>query len=316
MGDRTKWMRWAVLSVVCALVIGVYVRSANSGMIEFFGLRAENTYYNLLVQGFRAGQLNLKTEVPPGLAQLADPYNPAVNEIYRWNYGHPLHDLSYYKGKLYLYFGITPALVLFWPYEALTGHYLLHKDATLIFFSTGFLIATGLLLALWRRYFAAVSFWVIVSCIIALGLANFIPGILTRCDVYEVSISCGYAMTMLALAGIWQALHQPQQRGRWLALASLAYGLALGARPSLLFGAVILLMPIVQAWREKQRIWLLLTAATIPPRITPTTLTSPLLDLSPTRTPTSSGRSWNSTRSSCKQGGIVKEGASNNAKNE
>jgi tetratricopeptide (TPR) repeat protein len=246
------------------LVIGVYVRSANSGVIESFGLKAENTYYNLLVQGFRAGQLNLKTEVPPGLAQLADPYNPAASGPYRFIYGHPLHDLSYYKGKLYLYFGVTPALVLFWPYEALTGHYLLHKDAVVIFFSTGFLAGAGLFLTAWRRYFADVSFWIIVPCIIALGLANFTPEILTRCDVYEVSISCGYAMTMLALAGIWLALLQPQRRGRWLALASLAYGLAIGARPSLLFGSVILLVPIVQAWQEKQRIWLLLMAATVP----------------------------------------------------
>jgi hypothetical protein len=30
-----------------------------------------------------------------------------------------------------------------------------------------------------------------------------------------------------------------------------AYGLAVGARPSLLFGAVILLVPVVQAWRER-----------------------------------------------------------------
>ena len=264
MGGRTKWMHWAVLSVVCALVIGVYVRSANSGVIESFGLTAENTYYNLLVQGFRAGQLNLKTGVPPGLAQLADPSNPVASGPYRFIYGHPVHDLSYYKGKLYLYFGITPALVLFWPYEALTGHYLLHRDAVVIFFSTGFLAGAGLLLAVWRRCFAAVSFWIIVPCIVALGLANFTPEILTRCDVYEVPISCGYAMTMLALGGIWQALLQPQRRGRWLVLASLAYGLALGARPSLLFGSVILLAPIVQAWQEKQRIWPLLMAATVP----------------------------------------------------
>jgi hypothetical protein len=38
-----------------------------------------DTYYNLLVQGFRAGQLSLKKEVPPGLAQLADPYDPDAN---------------------------------------------------------------------------------------------------------------------------------------------------------------------------------------------------------------------------------------------
>jgi len=91
--------------------------------------RAEDAYYNLLVRGFRAGQLDLKTEVPAGLAHLADPYDPVANANYLLVDGHPLWDLSYYHGKLYLYYGVTPALVLFWPYAALTGHYLGHKDA-------------------------------------------------------------------------------------------------------------------------------------------------------------------------------------------
>ena len=49
-----------------------------------------------------------------------------------------------------------------------------------------------------------------------------------------------------------------------MAAASLAYGLAVGARPNLLFGAIILLVPVVQAWREGRRIWALLLAATGP----------------------------------------------------
>ncbi len=71
-------------------------------------------------------------------------------------------------------------------------------------------------------------------------------------------------MTMLALAGVWAALHQPQRRCRWLAAASLAYGLAVASRPSLLFGAIILLAPLVQAWREKRREWSLFLAAFVP----------------------------------------------------
>jgi tetratricopeptide (TPR) repeat protein len=84
---------------------------------------------------------------------------------------------------------------------------------------------------------------------------------LARCDVYEVAVSCGYALTMMALCGIWRALHDQQRRWRWLAAASLAYGMAVGARPSLLLGAVILLVPVIQGWREKGRVWPLLAAA-------------------------------------------------------
>jgi len=271
-----RWGRCAVLGLVCALVIGFYAWSANPGASEVLGSGAQDSYYNLLVQGFRDGHLNVKREVPPGFAALGnDAPDPAGNAGSRWverdPWGdmswmetHGLHDLSYYKGKLYLYFGVTPALVLFWPCAALTGHYLSHRAAVVIFVSVGFLAGAALLCSVKRRYFKETGFAAEWAGILALGLANFTPAILARADVYEVAITCGYALTMLALCAIWRALHDGRHRWRWLAAASLAYGLAVGARPSLLFGAVILLVPVVQAWREKGRVWPLLLAVAGP----------------------------------------------------
>jgi len=249
---------WISLAAVCAVVIGVYACVAHPGFLASTSLNAADTYYNLLVQSFRAGQLSLKKEVPPGFAQLADPYDRTANTPYE------VLDLSYYKGKFFLYFGVTPALVLFWPHVALTGHYLSQKNAGVIFCVIGFLVSVGLLCALWRRYFAEVSVVVVAAGTLALGLATFTPLLLARCDVYEVSISCGYALTMLALAAIWKALHEPERRWQWLAAASAAYGLAVGARPSLLFGAIVLLAPVVQARREARQMGALFLAATGP----------------------------------------------------
>jgi tetratricopeptide (TPR) repeat protein len=251
---------WRSLAVVCALVIGAYAYLSQSGLLELLSPNPASTYYNLLVQGFRAGHLSLKIDVPPGLAQLADPYDPVANAPYRLM-PYRLHDMSYYNRRLYLYHGVTPALILFWPFVVLTGHYLLHRQAVAIFCAIGFLASVGLLHALWRRYFAEVSIGVLVACTLALGLATGMPVLLSQADVYQVPICCGYMLTMLALAAIWCALHEPERRGRWLVIASVAYGLALGARPSLLPGSVILLIPVAQAWRERQSVWLLLVAA-------------------------------------------------------
>jgi tetratricopeptide (TPR) repeat protein len=252
-------MQRGVLGAVCALVVGVYAYTAHWGVLG----NAADTYYNLLVQGFRAGQLSLKKEVPPGLGQLADPYDPAANALYRFA-PYQTTDLSYYKGRFYLYFGVTPALILFWPFVALTGHYLSPRQAVVIFCAVGFLASLGLLRALWRRYFPKVRVGVVAACALALGLATGVPMLLQRGAPHEVAISCGYMLTMLALGAIWCALHEPERRCRWLAAASAAYGLAVGARPSLLFGAVILLVPVAQAWRERRRISALLVAATAP----------------------------------------------------
>jgi tetratricopeptide (TPR) repeat protein len=241
---------WAVLTAVCALVIGVYAYMVQPGALEMLTPDAADTYYNLLVQGFRAGQLSVNKEVPPGFAQLADPYDPVANLPYQ-SPPYRMLDLSYYKGRVFLYFGVTPALLLFWPYAVLTGRYLFHREAVTIFCAIGFLVSVGLSRALWRRYFAEASVWAVAACALALGLATGLPGLLSQPDVYEVAISCGYMLTMVALAGVWCALHETERKGRWLVMASVAYGLAVGARPSLLFGAVILLVPVVQAWRER-----------------------------------------------------------------
>jgi len=112
--------------------------------------------------------------------------------------------------------------------------------------------------------FPRIRLAVVAAGTLALGLVGFTPMILPRAEIFEVAISCGYALTMLALLALWASCQRPHQRGRWLAAASLAYGMAVGARPNLLFGAVILLVPVVQTWREGRRIWAPLLAATGP----------------------------------------------------
>jgi tetratricopeptide (TPR) repeat protein len=247
-GKTIRWVENAIFGLACALVIGAFAWSAEPGFLELTSPQAEDAYYNLLVQGFRAGQLNVKREPAPALAQLANPYDPAANAPYAWDKSRLCYEMSYYGGKLYLYFGITPAVTLFWPYVTLTGHYLSHRSAVVIFLALGFLTEAGLLYGLWRRYFPETSIWAVTAGVLALGLGTGILEMLAACDVYEVARSCGFAFAMLSLAAIWRALHEPERQVKWLALASLAYGLAVGARPSLLFGAIMLLVPVVRSW--------------------------------------------------------------------
>jgi hypothetical protein len=243
-----------LLGAVCVLVLGFYAWSARPEVRQIGIWTASNpaSYdparadYNELVQGFRSGQLNLKKDISPGLEKLVDLTNPSARSAYQAESG--LLDTSYYKGKIYIYFGVTPALILFWPYVALTGHYLFHKQAVAIFCAVGFLVSVALLCALRRRYFSEVGGWMVAAGALALGLATCVPVMLQKPDLWQVPISCAYAMTVLALGGIWCALHDPARRYWWLAAASFAYGLAVGARPNALFGAVILLAPVVHSW--------------------------------------------------------------------
>jgi predicted negative regulator of RcsB-dependent stress response len=260
--DRTK-NGWIIPATACAFIIGIYACTVPLGKLEASISNPADSYYNLLVQGFRAGQLNLKTDVPPGLIELSDPYDPRANDLYQ-NIKYRLRDLSYYNGKLYAYFGVTPALILYWPFVALTGKYATGRYVVMLFCGVGMLASVGLLRAVWRRYFPDVSAGVVVACALALTLTTGVVTMLPRSEVHEVATSCGYMFTMLALVAIWCALHEPERRCGWLVAASLAYGLAVGSRPNLVFGAVILVVPVIKAWRERRSALLLLMAAVGP----------------------------------------------------
>ena len=111
------------LAAVFLLVGSFYVWVASPESWLFAQAGSGQSYYNLLIDGFRAGKLSLDVEVPPALKALPDPYDPVQNAPYR------MHDVSYYKGAYYLYFGVTPAATLFWPYRVLTGKYLSEPTA-------------------------------------------------------------------------------------------------------------------------------------------------------------------------------------------
>src|SRR5690242_16165287 len=115
------------VEMVALGTIALYAAIAWTRVSELGNGTAQAACYNLLVDGFRAGQLSPKLDAPPGLPALADPYDPGANSVFRgdsFTGTGRLHDLSYYRGRLYLYFGVAPALLLFWPYEMVTGHYL------------------------------------------------------------------------------------------------------------------------------------------------------------------------------------------------
>jgi hypothetical protein len=257
-----------MLGAIALLTVGAFFLIAGSIGSDLGARRASDAYYNRLVAGFQVGQLHAKIEVPAGLAALADPFDPAVNRGYRlaplWEHG-MLHDLSYHGGKFHLYFGVTPALILFWPFHLLTGGWISHQLAAATFASLGFLFSLLLLRLVRRRHFQAASSFTLALGALSLGLGSGIPLTLNRPDVWEVPILCGYSLVMLALLLLWLALERPARRIQFLALASLVFGLALGARPSLLLGAVILVLPILRERRAPlHQLFPLTLAALIP----------------------------------------------------
>jgi hypothetical protein len=262
MTTRRAHIRYPAVFLALAGVLAFYAWAAAPGGGLFARFDGGGSYYNLLAKGFRSGHLSLKAQVPAGVLKLKDPYDPRQNAPFG------MHDVSYYKGKFYLYFGPAPALVLYGPFGAVSGRDLGDAQAIFLFCSAGFLAGSFLLLGISRRYFPATGVAGEVCGIVAMGMATMVPVLLRRQEVYEAAISSAFAFFMVSLLCLYRSLHA-ERRSVWLALASASYGLAIASRPTYLFGAACLLVPVVLARRADPaaggRAWLARACAAIVP---------------------------------------------------
>jgi len=213
---------------------------------DYFG-RDASGYYGLQTEGFRQGQLNAAIEPAPGLLALKDPYDPVANAPYR------VHDMTLWRGKYYLYFGVSPVLLFFWPVAALTGWYPSEPCAVAVFCSVGLAIALALLGAVKRRHFPLAPSWALAAGALVLVLANPVARLTLQPQFYQVPIACAFALHMGMLAAIYRSLQSAGGKAWWwLATASACYGLSIGARPNYVLSGLALAVPFgVLTWRAR-----------------------------------------------------------------
>ena len=120
-----------LLGVVAAVT--VFVCAAPMGSSPFWsrGGGFPVPTYAVLADAILAGEVSIEgLPVDPKLLEMANPYSP----LERSRLGvHYFHDFAFYGGKYYVYFGIIPALLLFLPYQWLTGLPLSACHSTQIF---------------------------------------------------------------------------------------------------------------------------------------------------------------------------------------
>src|SRR5580698_6570789 len=225
--------------VFLALLVGLfYVWCAQQPIGSWvISSRSPNGYYGLETAGFRSGHLYAAIEPLPGLLALPDPYDPVANAPYR------VHDMTLFKGHYYLYYGVTPALILFWPVVALTGQYLSEPFAVALFCSGAVAAGMALLLGIRRRHFPEAPFFALVLAWVCLAWATPLTFLVEGPQFYQVPISCAIFLQALMLCAVFRALHAPRRALAWMAAAGLLFGLSVGARPNYLAGFWVLLVP-------------------------------------------------------------------------
>src|ERR1035438_1360842 len=198
-------------------------------------------YYALLTDAFLAGQTSLLVQPAAELLALPDPYDPTANGRFR------LHDASLYHGKYYLYFGPTPALVLFLPYKVLTGSHLPSSVAVALFCTGGFACSGAVFFLLAKLAKGDMPGWFASAAMISLGTAPGVIFLLAHTSFYEVAIASGYCFIMAGFLLTALSLGQDRPRVSSLVGAGLCFGLAVGCRPN--YAPFVILMVVLVALR-------------------------------------------------------------------
>ena len=198
-------------------------------------------HYEYLVEGFLSGHLYVSRLPAPELLALTDPYNPQANENYR------MWDATLFKGKYYLYYGPTPALLLMLPWKVVTGHHLPQWAATATFAVAGLGALTALLAAVARRCFPTATPGRLFIAVVLAGHLSWLPVILRRPAFWELPIVTAVALFWFSLYSLWR-FHAGQRRSHWAAIAGIALAAALGARPTYLFPAALVGLAFTLPW--------------------------------------------------------------------
>jgi hypothetical protein len=203
-------------------------------------------FYGLLARGFLRGHLYLDAEPPAALVAAVDPYTPAKRPLTLY-----LHDASFYRGKYYIYFGPSPAVLAYVPWRLLTGHDLPTPWAVWFFVAAAYLGAIALFAAIRREYFSAASGRAMAAAYLALGSATLWLPLVRRPGVYEAAIACGSAATVWAWYAAWRSRTAARSLG-WAAACGALVGVAIAARPT--FGVAAL--PALMLMRKTGGRWL------------------------------------------------------------
>lgn len=216
----------------------------------------EDDQYALLADSLLHGKTSLNLPVPDELKGLENPYDPMA----RYDVGSeevPIYwDHAYHNGQYYCYFGVVPAVLVYIPYEIITGNWMPTPLAVALI---GFpvIAAMSLLVRRFALHYFSESVTTISLCLCLLILfagSNVIaPGFISR--FYSVPTLSAQLFTYM---GLWfwlgaqrngtrsknasssaESLKVNTLSGKHLFFGSLCMALTLGCRPQFVLASFL-----------------------------------------------------------------------------
>lgn len=244
-----------IILIVIALVLILCLEPMGWAPLWNGEVPGHRDQYEKLADAFLKGQLHFEVEPSAELIAMENPYDPdartAAGLPDKWN---DMWDHAYYDGHYYMYFGVAPVVLLFAPYQALTGESLTTYHATQIF---GALYIVGLFLLfayLTKKFFPKMPFGIYLLLSTAVT-AMSIWYCVSYPALYCTAIISALCMMIWSLYFFVRAVFDEEITKKtflFAALGSLFGALAFGCRPTIALGNLMVIPLLITFIKQRK----------------------------------------------------------------
>ncbi|KAB8295588.1 hypothetical protein [Bifidobacterium avesanii] len=257
---HSRGQRWALAGLLTPAAL--VALSITVGNVWFFSPGVYHhpgqfTYdfdqYAHLADSILKGQPWLDLPVPDELAAAANPLDIATRNRLVQSGVHPVYwDYVFFQGHWYSYFGVIPAVLLYLPYQAVTGGMLPTATALAWMMFGALLFGALMVVRVIRRYFPGASLAATGLAIIVFSCGANIPYLCYRSNFYAVPMTSSLLVTTLGL-WLWLGAKRPDGQLSWVRVGfgALCVAANLGCRTMYVFAA-LLAFPIF--WQDIKEI--------------------------------------------------------------
>ena len=236
-----------LLRAVVAVTIFVCVAPMGSSPYWRAGGGAPVPAYAVLADSLLGGKLSIGFPIDPKLLAMENPYDPLERMRIGVSY---FHDFVFYGGKYYVYFGAVPALLLFLPYQWLTGLPLATYHSTQIFAAFAVALIFALFFLLCKGFFKKLPFSLYLAASVVFSLVSVSFAIMHG-NQYSTAVVSGVCFEVWSLYFFVRAgWHGASARSRMRNLfwGSLCGALVFGCRPPIGLANIALIPVLSRLW--------------------------------------------------------------------
>lgn len=240
-----KWRYILILATITNMFI-LGIAYARNPYIDVFMDSANAQDMNLVAEALAQRQLYFTEEPDEKLLRMENPYDYSLRVENGVSY---LFDATYYNGKYYTYFGITPVLLLFLPFYLLTGKFL-HTYVASIFFVVIFIYLLSVLYHLILKKNISeisVTHYILSYYTLIVGCGGLM---LLRGEKYDVALASALVFVLLSIIMLY-GLQNTRFEKQKLFIGGVSTGLIVLSKPNFIVYYIIIFYMLINYLKNK-----------------------------------------------------------------